>query len=126
MCAVVFMLLAAGAWVGLAEFLMKAVFGRAAVGTVIRLVPCPAYVRRQVAILQIETEAGPVEVASDGIWTGPAFLRVGNTHAVRFWRDPARAVVIDPSEFFQRAAGVVLTSPLAAGFIGWAWFRGGL
>ena len=123
-CAVVFSLLAAGAWVGLAEFLIKWMFGRAAVGTVIRLEQCPVYVRRQIAILQFETEAGPVEVASDGIWTGPAFLRVGNTYTVRFWRDPARGVIIDLSEFFQRVVGVALTSPLAAGFIGWAWFQG--
>src|SRR4051794_4367400 len=120
-CAVGFTLLPAGAWAGPAEDFIKAMFGRPAVGTVIPPDQCPVYVRRQIAILQIETEAGPVEVASDGMWTGPAFLRVGNTYTVRFWRDPARAIVIDQSEFFQRVVGVVLTSPLAAGFIGWAW-----
>lgn len=125
-CAVVFTLLAAGAWVGLAEFLIKALFGRSAVGTVIRLDPCPVYVRRQIAVLQFETDAGPVQVASDGIWTGPAFLRVGNTHTVRYWRNPARAVIVDLSELFQRVVGVVLTTPLAVGFLGWAWVRGGM
>ena len=120
-CAVVFTLLAAGAWIGLAEFAIKAMFGRAAVGTVVRLERCPVYVRSQIAIVQFETEAGPVEIASDGIWTGPAFLRLGNEYTVRFLRDPARAIVVDLSELFQRVVGVVLTTPLALGFLGWAW-----
>ena len=122
-CALGFTLLAAGAWIGLVEYVITAVFGHRAIGTVTRLEQCPVYVRRQIAIIQFETEAGPIEVKSDGIWTGPAFLRIGSNYPVCFLRDATRAIIMDLSEFFQRIVGVVLTTPLALGFIVWVWFR---
>ncbi len=122
-CAVVFMILALGAWTGLAEYVSKTLFGHSAVGTVIRLDQDRVYVRKTNPVVRFETGTGPVELVCDGGWTGLAFLRVGNTYTVRYLRDPLQAVVVDMSEFFQRVVGVVLTSPLALGFTVWAWFR---